>query len=121
MRGSGTAVLADAHRLAVAGGPLMMPLIIQKGPGSRPSLVAARETQPRWTPPALRRVVIRNRRAQAITLSEPLRVLTPQQIYQIDCCLAEIEAYGRVTLIKQNGRLRFIEKTESLEANRSGR
>lgn len=68
-----------------------------------------------------RRAVIRNRRAQTITLSEPLLVLTPQQIYQIDTCLAEIEAYGRVTLIKQNGRLRFIEKTESLEANRSGR
>ena len=51
-----------------------------------------------------------------INLPEPLQVLTPQQICQIDRFLAEIEAFGRVTLIKLNGRLRFIEKTESVEA-----
>ena len=53
---------------------------------------------------------------RTISLPEPLQVLTPQQICQIDRLLAEIEAFGRVTLIKLNGRLRFIEKTESVEA-----
>ena len=51
-----------------------------------------------------------------ITLSQPLRVLTPRQISQIDRYLAEIEAFGRITLIKHKGKLRFIEKTESVEA-----
>lgn len=53
---------------------------------------------------------------QMVTLSEPLRVLTPRQITQIDRCLADIEDFGRITLIKRRGRLRFIEKTESTEA-----
>ena len=53
---------------------------------------------------------------RTITLPEPLQVLTPHQICQIDRLLAEIEAFGRVTLVKLNGRLRFIEKTESMEA-----
>ena len=53
---------------------------------------------------------------QMVTLSEPLRVLTPRQITQIDRYLADIEEFGRITLIKRRGRLRFIEKTESTEA-----
>jgi ABC-type uncharacterized transport system ATPase subunit len=53
---------------------------------------------------------------QVITLSEPLRVLTPRQITQIDRCLADIEGFGRIVLIKRSGKLRFIEKTESMEA-----
>jgi len=60
--------------------------------------------------------VVRAEDPRTINLPEPLRVLTPQQICQIDRLLAEIEAFGRVTLIKLNGRLRFIEKTESVEA-----
>jgi ABC-type uncharacterized transport system ATPase subunit len=53
---------------------------------------------------------------RVITLTEPLRVLTPQQISQIDRYLADLEEFGRITLVKRNGKLRFIEKTESVEA-----
>jgi ABC-type uncharacterized transport system ATPase subunit len=56
------------------------------------------------------------RDSRVITLTEPLRVLTPQQISQIDRYLADLEEFGRITLIKRNGKLRFIEKTESVEA-----
>jgi len=56
---------------------------------------------------------------QMVTLSEPLRVLTPRQITQIDRYLADIEEFGRITLVKRRGRLRFIEKTESTEAAHS--
>ena len=52
---------------------------------------------------------------RVITLTEPLRVLTPQQVSQIDRYLADLEEFGRITLIKRNGKLRFIEKTESVE------
>lgn len=52
---------------------------------------------------------------RVITLPEPLRVLTPGQVSQIDRYLAELTAFGRVTLIKRDGKLRFIERTESLE------
>ncbi|MBU0705064.1 MAG: hypothetical protein KKC18_14495 [Chloroflexi bacterium] len=55
---------------------------------------------------------------QVITLSEPLRVLTPHQVTQIDRHLADIEEFGHITLIKRKGKLRFIEKTESIEAVR---
>ena len=51
-----------------------------------------------------------------ITLSEPLHVLTPRQITQIDRCLADLDEFGRITLVKRKGKLRFIEKTESVEA-----
>ena len=57
--------------------------------------------------------------SKVIKLSEPLRVLTPRQVSQIDNCLAEIEEFGRITLVKNKGRLRFIEKTESVDALRS--
>ncbi len=50
-----------------------------------------------------------------VVLAEPLRVLTPHQITQIDRCLAEVDEFGRVTLIKLKGKLRFIEKTQSVE------
>jgi hypothetical protein len=59
--------------------------------------------------------------SRVVRLSEPLRVLTPHQISQIDRCLAEIEEFGRITLVKNKGRLRFIEKTESVDALRSER
>jgi hypothetical protein len=58
----------------------------------------------------------KTRGPRVITLSEPLCVLTPRQITQIDRCLADIEEFGRIALIKRNGKLRFIEKTESIEA-----
>jgi hypothetical protein len=53
---------------------------------------------------------------QVVRLSEPLRVLTSHQITQIDRYLADLEEFGRITLVKRKGRLRFIEKTESVEA-----
>ena len=53
---------------------------------------------------------------QTIRLSRSLRVLTPSQIVQIDQCLEELEEFGRITLIKRKGKLRFIEKTQSVEA-----
>jgi hypothetical protein len=53
---------------------------------------------------------------RVVTLSEPLRVLTSAQITQIDRYLADVEEFGRITLIKRGGKLRFIEKTESKEA-----
>ena len=53
---------------------------------------------------------------RVITLREPLRTLTPDQISQIDRCLTELTAFGRLTLIKRDGKLRFIERTESLES-----
>jgi hypothetical protein len=56
------------------------------------------------------------RSPQVVTLSEPLRILTPRQIAQIDRCLADLEEFGRITLVKRNGKLRFIEKTESIDA-----
>ena len=56
------------------------------------------------------------RSSQVVTLSEPLRILTPRQIAQIDRCLADVEEFGRITLVKRNGKLRFIEKTESIDA-----
>ena len=58
---------------------------------------------------------------QVITLREPLRVLTPDQICQIDRYLAELTTFGRVTLIKRGGRLRFIERTESMDSIPPGR
>ena len=58
---------------------------------------------------------------QAITLREPLRVLTPDQICQIDRYLAELTTFGRVTLIKRGGRLRFIGRTESIDSIPPGR
>ena len=56
------------------------------------------------------------RDGRVITLREPLRTLTADQICQIDRCLTELTAFGRVTLIKRDGRLRFIERTESFNS-----
>ena len=51
-----------------------------------------------------------------ITLRAPLRTLTPDQVSQIDRYLTEMTAFGQVTLVKRDGRLRFIERTESFES-----
>jgi hypothetical protein len=58
---------------------------------------------------------------RVITLREPLRTLTPDQVCQIDRYLTEITAFGRVTLIKRDGKLRYIERTESMESIPAGR
>ena len=56
------------------------------------------------------------RPSQTITIPQPLSVLTPRQISQIDRCLAAVDEFGRVTLILKGGKLRFIERTESVES-----
>ncbi len=56
------------------------------------------------------------RECQVITLREPLRVLRPDRICQIDRYLAELTTFGRMTLIKRGGRLGFIERTESIDS-----
>ena len=50
-----------------------------------------------------------------ITLHTPLRTLTPDQVSQIDRYLTEMTAFGQVTLVKRDGRVRYIERTESFE------
>ena len=59
---------------------------------------------------------MQERAEQVITLREPLRTLTPDQVSQIDRYLTELTAFGRVTLVKRDGRLRYIERTESFES-----
>ena len=46
-------------------------------------------------------------------LGRPLKVLTLRQIRQIDEALADLGPYAEVKLIKNKGKLRFIQKTES--------
>lgn len=61
------------------------------------------------------------------TSSEPVNVplfhltlhsLTPRQVQMIDEALREVGPFGEVRLIKVKGRLRFIEKLESLDATK---
>ncbi len=63
---------------------------------------------------------VSSRDLPVLVLPEPLRVLTPEQICQIDRCLAELADFGQLTLVKRKGRLRFIEKTESVEVSGAG-
>jgi hypothetical protein len=46
-------------------------------------------------------------------LDRPLKVLTLRQIRQIDEALANLGPYAEVKLIKNKGKLRFIQMTES--------
>ncbi len=48
-----------------------------------------------------------------LTLDRPLQVLTPWQIQQIDEALADLGPFAEVRLIKNRGKLRFIQKVES--------
>jgi hypothetical protein len=47
------------------------------------------------------------------TLDRPLSVLKLEHIRQIDDALAKLGPFGEVRLIKQRGKLRFIQKVES--------
>ena len=51
--------------------------------------------------------------ARDLPLSEPLRVLTPEQVLQVDQALASLGPFGEVRLVKIRGRLRFIQQLES--------
>jgi hypothetical protein len=48
-----------------------------------------------------------------LTLSKPLRILTAHQICQIDDALAGLGPFAEVRLIKNRGKLRFIQKVDS--------
>ena len=48
-----------------------------------------------------------------LTLDRPLRVLKREHIRRIDDALAEVGPFGEVRIIKQHGKLRFIQKVES--------
>ena len=48
-----------------------------------------------------------------LTLDRPLSVLKFEHIKQIDDALAELGPFGEVRIIKQRGKLRFIQKVES--------
>jgi hypothetical protein len=49
-----------------------------------------------------------------LTLDRPLGVLKSEHIRQIDDALAELGPFGEVRIIKQRGKLRFIQKVESM-------
>jgi len=64
--------------------------------------------------------LMHNRQARVPNLSlfgpdEPLMVLTPWQILQIDEALASLAASAEVRLVKVRGKLRFIEKLEDVD------
>lgn len=46
-------------------------------------------------------------------LRKPLLVLTPLQVEQIDRALASLGPFAEVRLIKNKGKLRFIQKLDS--------
>lgn len=46
-------------------------------------------------------------------LAHLLKVLTPEQVLEVDRALAAIGPFGEVRLIKVKGRLRFIQQLES--------
>ena len=51
--------------------------------------------------------------------SELLKVLTPEQVLEVDRVLASIGPFGEVRLVKVKGRLRFIQQLESRDLLRS--
>jgi hypothetical protein len=48
-----------------------------------------------------------------LVLDRPLKILTSWQIQKIDDALARLGPFAEVRLIKNKGKLRFIEKVES--------
>ena len=48
-----------------------------------------------------------------LTLHRPLSVLKLEHIRQIDDALAELGPFGEVRIVKQRGKLRFIQKVDS--------
>jgi len=48
-----------------------------------------------------------------LELDRPLGVLKSEHIRQIDDALAELGPFGEVRIIKQRGKLRFIQRVES--------
>jgi len=56
----------------------------------------------------------------SMRLPRPLRVLTPEQILEIDRALEEVGPFGEVRLVKARGKVRFIQRLESRELPRGG-
>jgi hypothetical protein len=52
-----------------------------------------------------------------LTLERPLQFLSARQIFAIDDALAAIGQYGEVRLIKNAGKLRFIQRVVSEACN----
>jgi hypothetical protein len=48
-----------------------------------------------------------------VSLDRPLKFLTSRQIQQIDEALARVGPFAEVRLVKNRGKLRFIQKLES--------
>jgi len=48
-----------------------------------------------------------------LVLDKPLKVLTSRQIQKIDDALAALGPFAEVRLVKNRGKLRFIQKVES--------
>lgn len=55
---------------------------------------------------------------EVIRLSQPLKVLTPEQILEIDRALEDVGPFGEVRLVKAKGKVRFIQRLESRELPR---
>jgi len=51
-----------------------------------------------------------------VTLDRPLKMLSTWQIQQIDEALGSLGPFGEVRLVKNRGRLRFIQRVESASA-----
>ena len=56
-----------------------------------------------------------------LELTEPLKVLKPEQILQVDRALASLGPFGEVRLVMVKGHLRFIEQLESHDLLSSSR
>ncbi len=54
-----------------------------------------------------------SKQQERVALSEPLALLTPDQVIQVDQALASIGPFGEVRLVKVKGQLRFIQKLDS--------
>ncbi len=52
---------------------------------------------------------------EVIRLPYPLKVLTPEQVAEIDRALESMGPFGEVRLVKVRGKLRFIQRLESRE------
>jgi hypothetical protein len=57
----------------------------------------------------------------SVALSEPLVLLTPEQVLQVDRALASLGPFGEVRLVKVKGQLRFIQKLDSRDLLRGNR
>lgn len=63
--------------------------------------------------------MINGRKQEDIGVSQ-LRVLSPADVLTVDRALAAVGPFGEVRLIVKRGRLRFIEKVESIALPNSG-